>query len=240
MGLKLFFIKAKGKLIILEFIHAWVGWTSSVIALCSIFLHHALLKSCNGRNKDEWGLLTHPCPALRQDGRPPDLHTFTHTKFPVPCPGLSWMKSQSFSPYPFALNYWYERREVILAFIQISLLERGWGKVRRRHSSYRWCFSLTPALKKAFSLEDKRADLPVENRSLSEGISPCKHGPVLAWPALAPAFPAACMGHCCVSILQRGNVTYSLHLQVLFVQSARCQGWEISHGSCVFHVIGLP
>lgn len=49
----------------------------------------------------------------------------------------------------------------------------------QEHSEYRWCFSLTPALKKAFNPRDKHADLPVEKRSLSEGISPCKHGPVL-------------------------------------------------------------
>lgn len=150
------------------------------------------------------------------------------------------MKFLSFPPYPLALNYWYERREVILALIQTSLPEGNWGKVRRRPGAFKVqvVFFLTPALKKAFSPRDKPADLPVE-KSLSEIISPCKHGPILGWPALAPAFLAACTGHCCVSILQRAHVTSSLHLQVLFVQSARCQGWEISHGSCVSHVIGL-
>lgn len=44
---------------------------------------------------------------------------------PVPFPGLSWVKSQSFFPYPFALYCCLERREVILALSQISLWE--WG-----------------------------------------------------------------------------------------------------------------
>lgn len=57
--------------------------------------------------------------------------------------------------------------------------------------------------------------------------------------ALAPAFPATCTGDRCVTVLQRGSEAYSLHLQVLPVQSARCQGYKISLGSCIFHVIGL-
>lgn len=58
-------------------------------------------------------------------------------KFPVPCAGLSWMKSLSFSPYHFALNYWYERGEVILPFVQTSLPEGGWGKVGRGPGAFK-------------------------------------------------------------------------------------------------------
>lgn len=148
------------------------------------------------------------------------------------------MKSLSFPPYPLALNYWYERGEVILALIQTSLPEGNWGKVRRRPGAFKVqvVFFLMPALKKAFSPRDKHADLPVE-KSLSEGISPCKHDPVLGWPALDPAFPAACTGHCCVSILQRAHVTYSLHLQVLCNQQGARAGKSVM--GAVLHVIGL-
>lgn len=138
MGLNLLFIKGWEQT---EYfgIHSHMSWMDF---MSNCFMQHfpapCIIKILQ-LEEQRWVGLAHPSLSSTTPGwvTPPDLHTFTHTKFPVPCPGLSWMKSQSFSPYPFALNYWYERREVMLAFTQVSLLEGGWGEVRRRPGAFR-------------------------------------------------------------------------------------------------------